>query len=55
MIGTLVVFAAISVGGMIGWFLGSPGGTMGSYFAGVCGASLGLYLGRKLQKRLPED
>lgn len=52
MIGKLVLLAAISTGGSIGWTLGTPGGIMGSYLIGVFGASVGLYIGRRLQKNL---
>ncbi len=48
----LVLFIAISLGGGLGWFFGRPGGLLGSYFTGVLGSALGLYIGRKIQRRL---
>jgi len=51
----LVLFIAINVGASIGWYLGKPGGLMGSYFAAVFGASLGLFFGRKIQRSLSDD
>lgn len=52
MIGKIVLILAVSVGGATGWKLGAPGGIMGSYLAAVFGASVGLYIGRRLQKNL---
>jgi len=46
---------AVSVGGTIGWYCGSLGGIMGSYLTSILGASIGLFLGRKIQHNLDGD
>ena len=46
---------AVSTGGAIGWRCGSFGGIMGSYLASILGASVGLFLGRKIQRNLDGD
>jgi hypothetical protein len=55
MTGKFVLMAAISIGGSIGWRLGAGGGIMGSYLTGVLCASIGFYIGRRLQKNLDGD
>jgi len=55
MIRRAVLFICISLGSSLGWYLGSPGGLMGSYLVGVIGASVGLFIGRKLQCYLDGD
>lgn len=51
----LVLLVAVSVGGWFGWQVGQPGGIMGSYLAAVAGASIGLYIGRRIQQALGDD
>ncbi len=48
----IVLIITVSLGVTFGWICGSAGGVMGSYLAGVLGASVGLYAGRKIQKNL---
>ena len=55
MLKPIVLMLAISSGAGLGWQLGAPGGLMGSYLAAVCGASLGLFIGRKIQRSLSGD
>ncbi|MFU8766019.1 MAG: hypothetical protein ACNA7T_15935 [Haliea sp.] len=51
----LVVIIAVLVGGWLGWLAGSPWGLMTAYFAAVTGASIGLYIGRRIQRNLDDD
>jgi len=51
----LVVIIAISLGGWLGWVLGRPWGIMIAYFIAVAGASVGLYVGRRIQYHLDDD
>lgn len=55
MLRPIVLLVAISLGGWAGWALGSPGGLMTAYLAGVAGASLGLFVGRRLQRNMDGD
>jgi len=55
MLGKVVLLITISIGGSLGWRLGAAGGIMGSYLTGVLCASIGLYVGRRLQKKLDGD
>lgn len=55
MTGWLTVMLAVALGGWCGWQLGSIGGLMGSYFSAVVGSSVGLYLGRRIQRALDGD
>ena len=48
---SIVLIAAISTGGAIGWYCDSFGGIMGSYLTGILGTSIGLFLGRKVQRK----
>jgi len=51
----IVLLVCVSLGGWLGWVVGTPGGIMGSYLAGVVGSSAGLYIGRRLQGNLDGD
>ncbi|NOY12775.1 MAG: hypothetical protein GXP51_03535 [Deltaproteobacteria bacterium] len=55
MLKSLVLMLTLNGGATLGWYAGSPGGIMGSYFAAVIGAALGLYLGRKIQRSISSD
>ncbi len=55
MLKPLVLLIAISCGSALGWHCGAPGGLLGSYLAGVLGASLGLYIGRRIQRNMDGD
>ena len=55
MLKPFVLLLAISAGGMLGWQAGSPGGLVVSYLASVLGSSLGLWIGRKIQRNLDGD
>ena len=55
MLGKFVLLTTISIGSSMGWWFGSGGGIMGSYLAGVLGASIGLFIGRRMQKSLDRD
>jgi len=55
MLKPLVLYICISVGSAIGWYCGSPGGLMGSYLVSVLGASIGLFIGRRLQRTIDGD
>jgi len=50
-----ILYLCISIGSAIGWQCGSPGGLMGSYLVAVFGATLGLFIGRRLQRNLDGD
>ena len=52
MVGSFIVFIAISACSALGWQLGSPWGLMAAYLCTVFGASLGLYIGRRIQRNL---
>ncbi|MDX2480896.1 MAG: hypothetical protein QNK24_11240 [Desulfuromusa sp.] len=52
---SIILMVTISIGGAIGWHCVSVGGIMGSYLASIVGASIGLYLGRKIQRNLDGD
>ena len=51
----LILIVTVSLGGALGWLFGSPGGLMGSYLTGVLGSSIGMFVGRKIQRRLEGD
>lgn len=55
MLRPLILFVTVSSGGALGWWLGTPGGLMGSYLAGVVGSSIGLFIGRRIQRNLEGD
>lgn len=50
----LAVLVAVPLGGWCGWLLGTPWGIMDSYFSALLGASIGLYLGRRIQRTLED-
>ncbi len=52
---SIILMVVISIGGAIGWICGSPGGIMGAYLTGVLGASIGVYIGGKIQRNLDGD
>ena len=41
-----------TLGGAIGWWIGSPGGIMGAFIVSVIGTAAGLMAGRALADRL---
>ena len=51
----LVLLISISCGASLGWYCGEFGGILGAYLIGVLGASIGLYVGRKIQRSLDGD
>lgn len=51
----LILTLAVSLGAAAGWRLGSSAGLMTAYLCAVTGASLGIYLGRKIQRALDGD
>ncbi|HEY5674916.1 MAG TPA: hypothetical protein VIR78_14505 [Malonomonas sp.] len=55
MVAPLVLIVATGTGGLLGWYAGSPMGLMGAYLLGVLGASVGLFIGRRLQRNLDGD
>lgn len=55
MIKPLVVMISVILGGWLGWGAGSPWGIMTGYFAAVAGASLGLFIGRRMQHNLDDE
>ena len=50
MLKPMVLLLAISSGAALGWQAGAFGGLMGSYLAAVFGASVGLFIGRRIQR-----
>jgi hypothetical protein len=54
-IAAMVLMICVALGGSIGWQCGSFGGLIGSYLAAVVGASIGLFVGRRLQQWLDGD
>lgn len=55
MLAPLVLLVAVGTGGLLGWHAGTPMGLMGAYLSGVLGASIGLYVGRRIQRNLDGD
>ena len=55
MLAPLVLLVATGTGGMLGWYAGMPMGLMGAYLCSVLGSSIGLYIGRRLQRNLDGD
>ena len=55
MLGPLVLMISVSIGAAIGWTCGSPLGLLGAYLTSVLGASIGLFIGRKIQRNLSGD
>lgn len=55
MLKPLLLFTSISVGGWLGWYAARATGLMAAYLTAVFGASIGLYIGRKLQRTLDRD
>ncbi len=55
MLKPFVLLLAISLGATGGWQAGAAGGLMGSYLAAVAGASLGLFVGRRIQRNMDGD
>jgi uncharacterized membrane protein len=50
----VLVILSISIGGWIGWRLGSYIGFMTAYFLSVVGAAAGLYYSRKIMEKYLE-
>lgn len=55
MLKPMVLIIAISIGGMLGWHAGAFMGLMAAYLSGVLGSSIGLYLGRRIQRCMGGD
>ena len=51
----LLVMITVSLGGWFGWTMGRPLGIMTAYFIAVAGASVGLYIGRRIQYHMDDD
>lgn len=51
----LVLMIAVMLGAWFGWLLGRPWGIMAAYFIAVAGASVGLYIGRRIHYQLDDD
>lgn len=51
----IVLLVPISLGSWGGWYLGSAGGLFVAYLSGVAGASIGLFIGRKMQRNMNGD
>ncbi|SHJ88206.1 hypothetical protein SAMN02745165_03435 [Malonomonas rubra DSM 5091] len=52
MIRPLVLLLSIGLGAWLGWICGAAGGLMVAYLSAVFGASVGLFVGRKIQRNL---
>jgi len=50
----LCAFVGTTVGGGIGWWLGTPGGLTWEYLLSVVGSAVGLWLGRRFAARYSE-
>jgi hypothetical protein len=50
----VLIFLSISVGGWIGWWLGTHIGFMTAYFLSIFGGAAGLYTGRRVMNRYME-
>jgi hypothetical protein len=48
----LLVLVGTTVGSSLGWWLGSPGGLMGSFIVSMLGFGVGMYYGAQLANRL---
>lgn len=51
----LVLMITVMLGGWLGWVVGRPLGIMTAYFIAVAGASVGLYIGRRIQRQMDDD
>jgi hypothetical protein len=47
----LLSFAGATVGGYVGWAIGSPMGFFGAFVVSMIGTGFGMYYGVKLSKR----
>jgi hypothetical protein len=52
---SIVLLISVSLGSWAGWLIGSFGGLFSAYFISVVGATIGLVIGRKLQRNLDGD
>ena len=55
MLKPLILLVTISTGALIGWYCGTAGGIIGAYFTAVFGASIGLFIGRRIQRNMGDD
>lgn len=55
MLKPLLLFFTIGAGAWLGWYSARANGLMAAYLSAVLGASIGLYIGRKLQRCLDRD
>ena len=44
----LLAFFGMTIGGWLGWALGSPMGLFAAFILGIVGTGVGLYFGRKV-------
>ena len=51
----LVLLITTGTGGLLGWHAGTPLGLMGAYLCSVLGSSIGLYIGRRIQRNMDGD
>lgn len=46
----LIVFVAATLGGYVGWWLGSQVGVMTAFVVSIVGTAAGVYFGRRLAR-----
>jgi uncharacterized membrane protein YfcA len=51
----LVLIITVTLGAWFGWMAGRPWGIMTAYFIAVAGASVGLFIGRRIQHQMDDD
>lgn len=51
----LVLMITVMLGAWFGWVVGRPLGIMTAYFIAVAGASVGLFIGRRIQHQMDDD
>lgn len=47
-----IPYVGASIGSWAGWVIGRPAGLFAAYILGILGVAVGVYLGRRLVKRI---
>jgi len=52
MLKPVVLLTTVSIGAWLGWAFSASAGIMAAYLSSVVGASVGLFIGRRIQRNL---